>query len=286
MRTRGVVALAAALLALWPAAAGSQQSLPESLYRPGTPPVLKPESPAVFRERESTIAQFAKAYGANGRPRIAVFWNRRFDDRLSDWTTGIRLSETASTELDIAANAGRTQPADALSGRLDADLYQRRTLEASWRRPAAHRAGLPEGLAFELESGFTATLAAADVLMVDRAAAMRLQDRAARSADPDAQRVEADALLSHADLLLEVLSAPRSGTPLGVVFQVIVKDVRTGQVVHSLTSDGEAAAEATPSRWRVGDNGFVRASNRPETAGRIGEQLALETMAALTARWR
>jgi hypothetical protein len=288
MRRHWHVALTGAIVA-WPLAAGAQQNIPESLYRPDTPPVLQAESTAVFRNRGGTIAQFASVYGTKGRPRIAVFWNRRFDDRLSDWTTGLRVTATESTELDVAANGERVdgeKTSSALSGRLDADLKERRTVEASWRLPEQQRGGLPEGLAFQLESGFTATFAEANVAMVDRAAAMRLQDRTVRTSDPDTQRVETDALSSHADLLLEVLMAPQPAAPLGMVFQVNVKDVRTGQVVHSLTSDGQAASEAAAGRWETGEHGFVRASNRAEIASRIGEELALETMAALAGRWR
>ena len=146
---------------------------------------------------------------------------------------------------------------------------------------------MPEGLAFQLESGFTAAFAQSDVAMVDRAAVMRLQDRAERAADPDAQRVETDALLRHADFLVEVLMAPQPATPLDVVFQVNVKNVRTGQVVQSLTTDGKAASEATGTSWEVGEQGFVRSRGRnARTANKVGEQLALETMEALAARWR
>jgi hypothetical protein len=287
MRWQGRIGLAGALLLTSPAAGA--EAIPESLYRSDTPPVLQSESTAVFRNRGSIIANFAQVYGTKGRPRIAVFWNRRFDDRLSDWTTGLRVTETDSTELDVAVNGERVdgeKTSSALSGSLDAHLKERRSVAASWRQPEQRRGGLPEGLAFQLESGFTATFAEADVAMVDRAAAMRLQDRAAHTSDPDTQRVETDALSSHADLLLEVLMAPQPATPLGMVFQVNVKDVRTGQVVHSLTSDGQAAAAASAARWEAGEHGFVHASNRAQVASKIGEELALETMAALAARWR
>jgi len=288
MRWQGRVGLAGALLLS--SSVGAQEAIPESLYRSDTPPVLQSESTAVFRNRGSIIAQFARVYGTKGRPRIAVFWNRRFDDRLSDWTTGVRVTETERSQLDVAARGERVDGSErsaTITGSLDADLNQRRTLEASWRRLGHTRDGLPEGLAFQLESGFTAAFAQADVAMIDRAAVMRLQDRAARTSDRDTQRIEADALLNHADFLVEVLMAPQPATPLEMVFQVNVKDVRTGQVVQSLTTDGHAASEATADRWEVGERGFVRSRGRSaQTASKIGEQLALETMEQLAARWQ
>ena len=97
MRWRVHAGLAGAVL-LSSSAVGAQEAIPESLYRSGTPPVLQSETTAVFRNRGSIIANFARVYGTKGRPRIAIFWNRRFDDRLSDWTTGVRLTQTETTQ--------------------------------------------------------------------------------------------------------------------------------------------------------------------------------------------
>jgi hypothetical protein len=159
-------------------------------------------------------------------------------------------------------------------------------VQAEWRAPRPARWGVDEALALELEAGFTALLTEAAVAVLDRAAIMRLQDRAQRSATADAQRLETDALLAQADLLIELVMAPHPSAPLGASFRVTVKEVRTGRIVISRTGDGHAAALQSAERWEVGDDGFVRASDQRETAWLVGEELARDTMAALAEGWR
>lgn len=289
MRSLRRALLASTVLAAVPAAASAAQpAIPDSLYRPDTPAALQPVGPGVLERRDEIVERFAAAYRAQDRPRIAVFWNRRFDDRVSDWTSGVRVSETESSRLDASLSGERTGGAEAgsLRGALRLDLDRRRAVQAAHRAPEDSRPGLPEALALELESGFVAAMTAARAAILDRAAIMRLQDRAERSSDPDGRRIETDALLEHASLLIEVLVASQRGMPLDTLFYVTVKDVRTGQIIASLTADGRAAADAAPRRWEIGPNGVSRASGRRlETARLIGQHLALQTMSALAEHW-
>lgn len=102
----------------------------------------------------------------------------------------------------------------------------------------------------------------------------------------DVQALEAAALRDHADLLLEVVRQPSPSAALDSVFQIRVKEIGSGRLVLSLTSDGEAAAEQGGARFEPGARGFVRVA-RPshEVARAVGEQLALETMDALAGHW-
>lgn len=281
--------LGSTCLALLPASGVAQPAIPDALYRPGMPAVLQPALPEALQGRDEIVRSFAEAYRARGRPQLALFWNRRFDDRVTDWTSGVRVSETDRARLDASLNGERTDGANAgsLQGALGVDLDRRRTVEAAWRAPDQVRPGLPEALALELESGFVSAMSGARAVVLDRAAIMRLQDRAERSPSPDGRRIETDALLEHAVLLVEVLATHHPQTPLGAVFHVSVKDVQTGEIVTSLSSDGKEVAEAAPQRWEINERGIVRTSGqRLETARLIGEDLALRTMAALADRWR
>jgi hypothetical protein len=277
------------LLGLHPGCAAAERAIPEALYRPDTPAVLQPAEADLFRHRDEIVREFARAYGAQGRPRVALFWNRLYDDRVSEWTSGVRVTESERTRLNGSISGERSNgsgAAGSIAGSLGADLSRDRSMQAEWRAPQQARWSLDEALALELEAGFTALLTEAAVAVLDRAAIMRLQDRAQRSATADAQRLETDALLGRADLLIELVMAPHPSAPLGASFKVTVKEVRTGRIVTSRTGDGHAALQASGQRWEVGDDGFVRASGQRETAWLVGEELALDLMAALAERWR
>jgi hypothetical protein len=276
---------------LAPAAGQTTETvIPDALYRPGTPPVLQPAEADVLLRREGIVQAFARVYQTQGRPRVALFLNRRFDDRVTEWTSGPRITETESTRFHGSLSGERREASGAagsINGTLGTDLNRRRSIQAEWRDPQAVRPGLEEALAFELETGFAAPLTEADVIVLDRAAIMRLQDRAQRSSEPDAQRLETDALLGRADLLIEILMSPHPSAPLDMTFQIMIKEVRTGRIVASVTEDGHSASQRAGGRWEVGTRGFVPASSkRLEVARRVGEQLALETMDALVERWR
>lgn len=290
MRPARCLIAVAVLLGSQPCVQAAEPVIPDSLYRAGTPTVLQPEEDSPLRHREEIVKSFARAYQKQGRPRIALFWNRPYDDQASAWTEGLRVTESERTRLngtlsrEHGEGAGATAP---VAGSLSADLSRDRSVQAEWREPQRQRWNLDEALTLELEAGFTAALNEATVMVVDRAAIMRLQDRAHPAADADARRLETDALLGRADLLIEVLMAPYRPAPLGASFRVSVQEVRTGQIVANRTGDGHAAALTAGGRWQVGDDGFVAASGqRLESARLIGQELALTTMAALTERWR
>jgi hypothetical protein len=277
------------LLGFHPSCHAAERVIPEALYRPDAPAVLQPAEADLLRRRDDILREFAQAYRTQGSPRVALFWNRLYDDRVSEWTSGIRVAESERTRLNGSINGERSDgsgAAGSIAGSLGADLSRERSVQAEWRAPRPARWGLDEALALELEAGFTALLTEATVAVLDRAAIMRVQDRAQRPAAADAQRLETDALLSRADLLIELVMAPLPSAPLGASFRVTVKEVRTGRVVTSRTGDGHAASLASGQRWEAGEDGFVRASGELETARLIGEELALDTMAALAKRWR
>ena len=285
-RCLGVIGV---LLGVHPSCHAAERAIPEALYRPDTPTVLQPAEADLFRRRDEIVREFARAYRTQGRPRIALFWNRFYDDRMSEWTSGVRVAESERMRFNGSISGERSDgsgAAGSIAGSLGADLSRDRSVEAEWRAPRPARWGLDDALALELEAGFTALLTEATVAVLDRAAIMRLQDRAQGSATADTQRLETDALLSRADLLIELVMAPHPSAPLGASFRVTVKEVRTGRVVASRTGDGHAASLASGQRWEVGDDGFVRASGQRETAWLVGEELALDTMTALIERWR
>jgi hypothetical protein len=262
---------------------------PPALYRSGLPEVIAPRPQSdLDRERAAVVADFARAYRARQSPRIALFWNRHFDDRLSEWRGGVRVTTTEDVQLDavrrpydrgqgLAAlhDGGEDSMGIRLQGRSATQL------DVPNLAPSGHR--LPETTEFELRSGFTQAMIEAGAVLVDRAAIMRLAQHRHGVGAVDSQHIETSALLGHADLLIEVVLGPSRRAPLDMTCQVNVKEVATGRIVASVVGCDTVSAES--GEWQAVQGGFRRVE--PTTTPReVGEQAAVETMAALGRSWR
>ena len=68
--------------------AGASAAEDEPFPRPDSPPVLERASAG---EDAAAPALLEEAWRAAGSPRLAILWERTFDDRLSDFETDSRL---------------------------------------------------------------------------------------------------------------------------------------------------------------------------------------------------
>lgn len=267
---------AAALVALAIAGIGAAQAQ----YRSGRPDTLRP-APGVKPSAAAEGEAFRHAYERAGRPRIAVFWNRDLDDRL---TTGYdRVLEATQSSSHVATVAASPYGDAAIAGGQASAVT---TLRAGERATDARgpRALLAERTDWPVVAGFNTTLQSVGVRLVDRALAMRALAAAADAAERrDVQTVELKALQDKAELMVEVLQTPDAGAPLGVMFRIDVISVTSGEILASIATDGQPEA-AAPGRFVAGADGFVREAPREPSAAEIGQVLAQATMAALAGR--
>jgi hypothetical protein len=235
-----------------------------SLQRPGVPRVLIQPAPAA--PADPIVAdRFAAAYAGEGRPRIVVFWNRAFDDRVATAWTDVTAQYTGTFD--------RRDGGDVV------------TAWASGAKPgeAPVRPGLDERSGWQFEAAFSRTFADAGVHFVDRAAIMR-STAAAGDADaqrPNLQAIEASALAAHADLLMEVLMTPDAGAPVGFAFRVTVKNLADGAILANVAT---SAVPPVESGYVATNRGFQK------TVAAVGidqaaHQLAIETMDGLLLGW-
>lgn len=258
-------------------------------YRSGLPAVLapKPESPAVATGMLVPSAlvreRFRRGYRRIGSPRIALFWNREFGDRLREFEVDSRLTVRvdASEETDEAgAAAGKRE-----KGELTAAV-ERRT-DSRLRSPSAPGAG---GLMFQ--AGFLQPLIEEGARIVDRAVIMRLTDAARRlddSAAPldDRQLVETVALKDHVDMLIQVAQRPSVEAGPGTSFHVSVIEVGTGRVRASFVHDTEVKRPPPKKVWRAVKGGYVEVDDDSGSgpakidSERVGRALAERTMTVL-----
>ena len=231
-------------------------------------------------------ANYRFLYEQEGRPRIAIFWNRKFDDQLSQWYTP---SRTVDTRDDYWRGSGftATQKRLDVEGRFDT-------------RPQPG-----ELVSFEFGSGLARTLLNSGTEIVDRDAIMRLTHRQAGEAAEgvvvsDYQEVEMDALIDYADYLAEVLYAPADPVNGPITVMISIKEIRTGQLISMFRSRVSVLpAPATQTEWIATNTGYVRQEVPVEdvtapaamdgiavgTPEYLGWSVALQTMEALSGYW-
>jgi hypothetical protein len=151
------------------------------------------------------------------------------------------------------------------------------------RPPDASRASPGEAIVWQLEAGYRGALQHAGMRFVDRAAATRQQARGNRSATPDLQAMETEAISRRADYLLEVLMTPDLGSPTGWSFRIEMKGIHTGDVIASFVSTG--APRASGERRYIATARGFELYEEPVSIARVGQELAYQTMQAVSTAW-
>jgi hypothetical protein len=264
-----VAALAASLLPLAAQAASDHAAAPMKApaQKPLTEDDLINEANASRRsESAGQILQRFRAGMGQDNPRMAVFWNRDFNDQVSDWASRRRV---------VVSGAGSLR-GEVPEGDLNLDGKSRAAVQAETR---SDRRSAPEAPAFDLQSGFITQLTRAGVTVVDRDAIMRITDNALEDGNferlsPDQARLEMRALDQHADYLM-VLSQVASDE-----FQIRILDVRNGAIQAMVSSNGVPPETDEDRRWVATEGGFEKREKRVSLRD-VGQELALQTLAEL-----
>jgi hypothetical protein len=260
-----------------PAFAQYRQDVPDVLPEPPTPP-----SPELVVGNA-----FRSAYARAGAPRMVLFWNREFDDEVAsayeDRTRITAKSQETETELEETSESdlgsSRLRERDQ-AGKFTADIV------SGTKRVVKERPALAERSDWRLEQAFRRELANNGVRLVDRSVAMRTMSVGkGLSGQANVQEAEAAAMVATTDLILEVLQTKDSAAPMGLSFRIDVKDLRSGSVLANLISTGRLM-DRGPGRFVASASGFQRAAPPAMTLDSVGQQLALETMAALADAWQ
>ena len=267
----------------------------------GTVPPPSPEAPPVVSPRETgvltpppqpnfqaavaaAIGRFEPVYIAKGSPRVAVYWNRQLNDRLSQWDSTDRTL-TTDKRVNIAQGldpsvdkTGTRQVQESESG----TTTQRMGLEG-------RRTGPGEPWEWEFQSGFLDPFMRAGTRIVDRTAILRITAARATSSIGrpqalDNQPIEIDALQGHADLFVEILLSPSPQMPGGQEFLAVVKDVNTGQVFAHVNSRN-AAHRLGPTRDYVATPRGFEPRDTPPHLRDLASNLAINVMDALAKFW-
>lgn len=249
-------------------------------FRAEQPPVLSARADDGPAEDEaSTTDAFRRRYEGQRRPPVALFWNRELSDRIAQ---AVVQRQSVQGSKHESANESAT---DTAKQAVRQETTSQTTDVTTFSTPEAVRAGLDERAESRLRSAFLSTLAAGGLRPVDRS--MMVRATAAQSASAvDAQFNETRALLGKARYLLEVLLVRDAQAPLGVGFQISVKDVASAAIVFSEYTSARPPARA-PGPWVAvnGGPGFERSAPAAVTTEEVGRALALAVMSGLASTW-
>lgn len=261
--------VAASLLPLNAQAANDHAAAPmkASPLKPLTEDDLINEANASQRSEsaDSILKRFQQGLGQNA-PRMAIFWNREFNDQVSDWASRRRMVVSGEGSLS----------GEIPEGNVNLDGKSRTAAQAETR--SARRSG-PAAPAFDLQSGLVFQLTQAGVTVVDRDAIMRITDNALENGEfsrlsPDQARLEMRALEQHADHLM-VLSQIDAEQ-----FQIRILDINSGAVQAMVSSNGVPPETDEDRRWIATDSGFEKREKRVSLKD-VGRELALQALASL-----
>ncbi|BFN13685.1 MULTISPECIES: hypothetical protein [Marinobacter] len=214
--------------------------------------------PQRVTDAQTILRRFDRVYG-DKKPKMAVFWNRVFDDQVSDWQSAQR---GVASERGALTSAGR-----------ELEWNNQSAVQAEFRVRSARDDPKP---AFELQSGLVEQLNAAGVKVLDRASIMRITDNRLETGEfsrlsPDQRRLEMRSLGEFADLLLvfRELSEER--------YLVEILDVHTGEIVVMLSSNGVPMGTDASYQWLATKQGFKKAAKTIPLA-ETGRELALQLL--------
>jgi len=246
-------------------------------------------------ERNEILKDFKSAYKKEGMPSIAIFWNRKFDDQLSQWYQEIRLSQTGEKSVKVSDKfepKGGDEPAYERNVSGGGKIVSAQYVET--RQDKKIREGFQESDSFDFSSGFTNIFLTIPAKIVDREAIMRLIQRdnseeAGAEMISDFQKVETDALIGYADYLAEVILTPDPSGDTGWAFMVTVKSINDGQIIAMFKSTGNKPLDSTQkAKWVTTSNGYEKQMPKRDITkpNGVGEQLAYETMKSLIKIWK
>ncbi|HLO75106.1 MAG TPA: hypothetical protein VK196_01460 [Magnetospirillum sp.] len=309
MPLRRLALAAVAAGTLFPAVAWAQAAGGVPPYEPPAPvgpPVRDGEvmgrpqrAGGAFAEQPATVADFAQTYARNGRPRLALYWNRQLSEALSDWYSDVRVTSGSQSNSSMSGEFTLNQSSTSQN-----------TLEVQRRIADPRRGMVGESFEWEFQDAFLAPFLEAGAVVVDRGAMMRLA--AADEPTSSEKTVEVRGLQGKADYLLEILVAPNWRSSTGYELRARILDIKTGAIVAMVNSknlrewnpekpvlatnhgfvDPNDADDADESfgpqgedKYRATATGYER-RRKPPKLSNIARNLAYNTMSGLMRTWK
>ncbi len=287
-RTAVLTAVAGAFGLAVPAQ-GQTSHIPASAYRAGEPEVYTPppgSSPETGAPHFQRTA-FASAYARAKHPAVAVLWNREYSDMLEQASASqARVDSVAVRQDEMVGLAARRRGTGLAYGQAHGAFAGSTTVTVEETKTSqARRDGPAERLDLQMRAAFLQTMASAGVRLVDRNVVMRsvAARKKGRAEELDSQQIEAEAIASHAQLLMEVLATRDSAAPMGWSIFVSIKRMADGLVLAEGYMDGQRPKEAPQlrTRFEADPRGGYREAVEVATVADLGRRVGEQTLARL-----
>lgn len=251
-------------------------------------PVMTPPPRQQTQASRDIVPDFGVIYRSAGSPKVVLLWNRTLSDQSQTAiqqkkvSREVGMSSASRTEKSTAGAAGN------MSTRDDDSKFDKTKTETSMSVAVSEplrRIALEERHAVMVERAFVAEMNRAGVNFVDRALAMRSTAASTHRSGGDQQLIETDAIQKYADLLMEVLWIEDKEAPAGYAFDVRTKNLKTGQEISSVYTQG--FGPPPPPReggWVAGKVGYEYAQPPPAPApspANVGASVSHDVMRTL-----
>jgi len=175
--------------------------------------------PAIYND-----SQFSDNYKKARKPKIALFLYRELSQDVLDYSSNQRLVFAGQHKKD------KSNLVVAKQNTYNTDQGHRHTSSTRW--------------AWQFEDHLMNDLLSSGVKLVDRATIMRLVASKVDSSKDSTgllsvKKIEMDALKGYADIFVEVLISPSTNRSLIYDVRLTAKEVKTGQIVATVTSMGQ-----------------------------------------------
>ncbi|WP_028604853.1 hypothetical protein [Ottowia thiooxydans] len=286
-----LTAAAAGALSLALAANAQAQAphIPASAYRAGEPDVITraPEPLQATDARPFHRAAFTAAYARAKRPAVAVLWNREYSDMLEQNTLSqARVDSVQARYGETIGLAAQRRGLGVAYGEAAGAAVASTTVSVGESKTSqARRTGPVERTDLQMRAAFQQTMASAGVRLVDRNVVMRslAASKKTRGQEIDSQQIEAEAIASHAQVLIEVLTTRDAAAPLGWSVFVSIKRMADGVILAEGYLDGEQPKDAPAPRvkFEADPNGGYREAPQSNAATDVGRRMGEQTLARL-----
>jgi hypothetical protein len=227
--------------------------------RDNMPPVIEKPVPP-FIQKPDNAALFSQAFKQAGRPRIVLMWNRELNDKIKSVLIEKRITQDEGSSQSDVTDRSTSGPSGSSSLRDSDESHQNtKTITASktYENSPVRKTSLAERNITVIQRSFVREMNRGGVQFVDRALIMRLTSRAGRRVDADPASIEMESLISHADLMLEILMIEDKDASAGYGFDIRVKELKRG--IETASSYSRAMPDEGPPRpgaWVAGKQDY------------------------------
>jgi hypothetical protein len=238
--------------------------------------VQKPES-------AGTIKKFSDYYKKHNAPRVAIFLNRTLSDDVREWKTEQRSVVAGSGSITNVTESRLRFREETVKGPVA--TYQQ---ENAGVQVARNNSG--EAYLWEFEAGFMQPFLNAGVNLVDRATILRLlsknSDQGIANEVIETKKNEMNALLTYADIYIELLITRHPSAPTGYEFKAVAKEIKTGRVVGLATSLNWDIEKERPKKVVTTSTGYkVIDDPKMPKVQNISKDMAFDLMNSIIAGW-